>query len=79
NLQTPPGRPIVSGGDTITQNGSLYVDKIRRPFVEKLPYYVRVTKQALSLLSSLQVPPSAKLCSLDVESLYSSIPHHRKE
>ncbi|CAH2325244.1 Hypothetical predicted protein [Pelobates cultripes] len=77
NLEEPPGRPIVSGVENLTQNGSLYIDKILRPFVETLPSYIRDTKQALNRLSNLKFSPTVQLCSLDVESLYSSIPHEK--
>ncbi|CAH2306780.1 Hypothetical predicted protein, partial [Pelobates cultripes] len=75
SMTLPPGRPIVSGIENLTQNGRIYIDKILRPFVEKLPSYLQDTKQTLALLVNLEVPPSAKLCSLDIEALYSSIPH----
>ncbi|CAH2219502.1 Hypothetical predicted protein [Pelobates cultripes] len=77
NLDEPSGSPIVSGVNNLTQNGSLYIDKVLRPLVETLPSYIRDTKQALNRPSNLKFSPTAQLCNLDVESLYSSIPHDR--
>ncbi|CAH2276248.1 Hypothetical predicted protein [Pelobates cultripes] len=74
DLQNPTRRPIVSGADSLTQNGSIYTDRILRPYVESLPSFIQDSKQTLALLSDLNVPESAALCSLDVEFLYSSIP-----
>ncbi|CAH2284022.1 Hypothetical predicted protein, partial [Pelobates cultripes] len=54
SMTLPPGRPIVSGIDNLTQNCSIYIDKILRPFVEKLPSYLQDTKQTLALLANLE-------------------------
>uniref|UniRef100_A0A8C5N1S5 Reverse transcriptase domain-containing protein n=1 Tax=Leptobrachium leishanense TaxID=445787 RepID=A0A8C5N1S5_9ANUR len=75
NINEPPGRPIVSGNDCLTQNASIFLDKILRKYVVKLPSYLRDTKQALQILKGISINKDTLLCSLDVESLYSSIPH----
>lgn len=37
----PPGRPIVSGNGSLTENFSQHVDKYLRPYVVSLPSYIR--------------------------------------
>uniref|UniRef100_A0A8C5N1Y7 Reverse transcriptase domain-containing protein n=1 Tax=Leptobrachium leishanense TaxID=445787 RepID=A0A8C5N1Y7_9ANUR len=71
----PPGRPIVSGNDNLTQNMSVFVDKFLRKYVTALPSYIRDTKQVLQTLKAKKIRQGTLLCCLDVESLYSSIPH----
>uniref|UniRef100_A0A8C5M1L9 Reverse transcriptase domain-containing protein n=1 Tax=Leptobrachium leishanense TaxID=445787 RepID=A0A8C5M1L9_9ANUR len=75
NLEKPPGRPIVSGIGNLTQNCSQYIDQILQNLVKTLPSYLRDTKQLLQIMNNFTFPKEAWLCSLDVEALYSSIPH----
>uniref|UniRef100_A0A8C5W8X4 Reverse transcriptase domain-containing protein n=1 Tax=Leptobrachium leishanense TaxID=445787 RepID=A0A8C5W8X4_9ANUR len=75
NLEKPPGRPIVSGIGNLTQNCSQYIDQILQDQVKTLPSYLRDTKQLLQFMSNLKLPKETWMCSLDVEALYSSIPH----
>uniref|UniRef100_A0A8C5R1Q4 Reverse transcriptase domain-containing protein n=1 Tax=Leptobrachium leishanense TaxID=445787 RepID=A0A8C5R1Q4_9ANUR len=74
-IQPPPGRPIVSGCMNLTQNSSIYIDRILQKLVCQLPSYIRDSKQMLNFLSSCTISNDTLLCSLDVESLYSCIPH----
>ncbi|XP_075684194.1 uncharacterized protein LOC142652437 [Rhinoderma darwinii] len=69
------GRPIVSGIDSLSQNASIYIDQILRPFVVSLPSYVRDTMDVLRKLEGIRCDQDVLLASLDVEALYSSIPH----
>uniref|UniRef100_A0A8C5QJI9 Reverse transcriptase domain-containing protein n=1 Tax=Leptobrachium leishanense TaxID=445787 RepID=A0A8C5QJI9_9ANUR len=71
----PPGRRIVSDRNNLTQNSSIYIDKVLRRTVDSLPSYIRDTKQMLKILNETPIPEECMLCSIDVESLYSSIPH----
>uniref|UniRef100_A0A8C5P7I8 Reverse transcriptase domain-containing protein n=1 Tax=Leptobrachium leishanense TaxID=445787 RepID=A0A8C5P7I8_9ANUR len=75
-IQPPPGRPIVSGCNNLTQNASVYIDQILKNFVCELPSYIRDSTQMLQFLSNLTLTENVLLCSLDVESLYSCIPHN---
>uniref|UniRef100_A0A8C5N1Z7 Reverse transcriptase domain-containing protein n=1 Tax=Leptobrachium leishanense TaxID=445787 RepID=A0A8C5N1Z7_9ANUR len=75
NLEKPPGRPIVSGIGNLTQNCSQYIDQILQDLVKTLPSYLRDTKQLLQIMNNFKFPEEAWMCSLDVEALYSSIPH----
>uniref|UniRef100_A0A8C5QQL5 Reverse transcriptase domain-containing protein n=1 Tax=Leptobrachium leishanense TaxID=445787 RepID=A0A8C5QQL5_9ANUR len=74
-IQPSPGRPIVSGCMNLTQNSSIYIEKILQTLVCQLPSYVRDSKQMLNFLSNCNISNDTLLCSLDVESLYSCIPH----
>ncbi|XP_053571499.1 uncharacterized protein LOC128661246 [Bombina bombina] len=76
NMQCPPGRPIVSGIGSITEKIGEYVDKHLRPFLLTLPSYVKDTTDLLKKLDGVVVGEKTILASLDVESLYSSIPHN---
>ncbi|CAJ0964974.1 unnamed protein product [Ranitomeya imitator] len=69
------GCPIVAGLDSLSQNIGVYIDKILRPFVLSLPSYVTDIAHLLGLLEDVAVEPHITLASIDVEALYSSIPH----
>ena len=71
-----PGRPIVSAINSPTENISEYVDFFLKPLNMKPPSYVRDTKDLLMRLQTLpDLPPDFILCTVDVSSLYTSIPH----
>ncbi|CAJ0936833.1 unnamed protein product [Ranitomeya imitator] len=69
------GRPIVSGVDALSQNSSIYLDRLLRPFVTALPSYIRDTSDLLTKLEGVMVEPDTIIASIDVEALYSSIRH----
>ncbi|CAJ0915644.1 unnamed protein product [Ranitomeya imitator] len=69
------GRPIVSGVGSLSQNVGIYIDNILRPFVTSLPSYVRDTSDLLQKIDGIVVEQGTILGSIDVEALYSSIPH----
>ncbi|CAJ0944101.1 unnamed protein product [Ranitomeya imitator] len=71
------GRPIVSGIDSLTQKLGLYIDRILRPFVISLSSYIRDTTDLLLKLDQITLDEDMRLCSIDVEALYSSIPHNK--
>lgn len=76
NTKNPPGRPILSGNGAITENLSGLIDEHIRPFVLTIPSYVRDTIHLLQIIEGVQVSEQCILASIDVEALYSSIPHH---
>lgn len=69
------GRPIVSGVNNLTQNASVYIDKILRGFVTSLPSYTRDTTDLLLKHVGVSEDENVLLASIDVEALFSSIPH----
>ncbi|XP_070194281.1 uncharacterized protein [Littorina saxatilis] len=73
-----PGRPIVSACSCPTEFISEYLDFLLQPIVQSLPTYVKDTTHTLNLLEHLNSHPSFQpqlLFTLDVVSLYTSIPH----
>ncbi|CAJ0959157.1 unnamed protein product [Ranitomeya imitator] len=69
------GRPIVSGIDALSQNSSIYLDRLLRPFVTALPSYIRDTSDLLTKLEGVVVESDTIIAPIDVEALYSSIRH----
>lgn len=61
---------------SLTENASRFVDFFLTPHVRQLPY-VRDTLDLLKQIEGVAVPPDALLVTLDVEALYSSIPHEQ--
>ena len=73
-----PGRPIVSACCCPTEHLSQYLDFIFQPLVKQLPSYIKDTTHTLNLLESFNRNPTFQpklLFTLDVCSLYTSIPH----
>lgn len=75
NLLHPPGRPIVSGNGSLTEPISQFVDFHIKDLVYALPSYLRDTMDFLNKLSVCKVVCDDVLCTMDVSSLYPSIPH----
>ncbi|XP_053571215.1 uncharacterized protein LOC128661075 [Bombina bombina] len=75
NMEDPPGRPIISGIGSIAEHIGNYVDSYLKPFVSSLPTFVQDTTDLLRQLDGIEVDEETLLVSLDVEALYSSIPH----
>jgi hypothetical protein len=70
-----PGRPIVSACGCPTERISAFVDYHLRPLVAKTSSYIRDSTDFLNKLAGLDIPDDAILCTLDVSSLYTNIPH----
>lgn len=70
------GRPIVSGIGSLTQHAGTYIDQILRPFVLAILSYLINTTDLLKRLDSIILEPDMWLASIDVEALYTSIPHN---
>lgn len=75
NTHQPPGRPIVSARGSLTDNLSKFVDRLLQPLVEGLPSHIKDTIHLLQILDGLHVKGDTLLVDIDVEALYSSIPH----
>ncbi|XP_072042799.1 uncharacterized protein [Amphiura filiformis] len=71
-----PGRPIVSGNGSPTENISLYVDHFIKPLVSQTPSYIHDTPDFLRKLEATkdQIPSTAITGTCDVTSLYTNIP-----
>ena len=77
SLENPPGRPIISGNDSPTEKISQMIDIILQPFVPKIRSYVKDTTHFLQQIEEIEIEASDDiiLCTLDVTSLYTNIPH----
>ncbi|KAJ7315893.1 hypothetical protein JRQ81_002055, partial [Phrynocephalus forsythii] len=74
--QGNPGRPIVSNINTITVGVSGYLGNVLKPYATNAPSYVRDTTDFLRKLKSTQnLPDNIILATMDVEALYTNIPH----
>ena len=71
-----PGRPIVSGIGTLTENISSVVEKILKPIVQKTPSYIQDTTDFLNKIKDIgDLPEGTLIVTMDVVSLYTNIPH----
>ncbi|XP_068135476.1 uncharacterized protein [Hyperolius riggenbachi] len=71
-----PGRPIISGLGTLTEKISGWVENILKPMVRNTASYIQDTTDLLNKLTAMgPIPEGAILATMDVESLYTNIPH----
>ncbi|XP_078504074.1 uncharacterized protein LOC144762705 [Lissotriton helveticus] len=71
----PPGRPIVSGIGSLLEPLSRFCDFYLKPIVQNTPTYLKDTKSLLQLIQDFTFPENTvTLVTLDIESLYMSIP-----
>ena len=71
-----PGRPVISNCGYVTENISSFLDFHIRPLAQKVKSYIKDTNDFLCKLKGLpQLPKDALLCTIDVVSLYPSIPN----
>uniref|UniRef100_A0A8C5PB27 Reverse transcriptase domain-containing protein n=1 Tax=Leptobrachium leishanense TaxID=445787 RepID=A0A8C5PB27_9ANUR len=75
NCQHPPGRPIVSGIDSISCRVSEHIDHLLQPLVQTTPAYLKDTISVLKLLKEIKWEPNFIFATCDVNSLYTIIPH----
>lgn len=52
----PPGRPIVSGKDSVTSHIGRYIDFYLQPLVRRTPSYLKDTGETIRLLEGLDIP-----------------------
>ena len=71
-----PGRPIFSACGGLTEKISEFVDSKVRPFVTRLPSYVKDTTDFLNTIQAIHVPSNHTLMTIDVLLLYTNIPHN---
>ena len=72
----PPGRPIVSGSGVPTEKISQLVDHFIGQIVPLSQSYIRDSTHLINILNGFTVQPGMLLCTLDVTSLYTNIPHN---
>lgn len=74
-IQNPPERPIISGNGCFSEGICKVIDQHLRPHVMELASYTKDTIHLLQMLEKMEVSDLAILVTIDVESLYNSIPH----
>ena len=75
DASNPPGRPIVSGSGSPTEKISQFVDHFIGQLVPLSKSYVRDSTNLINILKDFNIHPGILLCTLDVTSLYTNIPH----
>ena len=73
----PPGRPIISGSGSITENISIFVDHFLKPLADKHESYLQDTPDFLRFIdefNSHETEIQGILFTIDVSSLYTNIP-----
>ena len=71
-----PGRPVISSVNCHTSKISEYVDYNLQPIVREIPSYVKDTSDFLRKINAIEfVSDNSYLVSLDIKSLYTSIPN----
>lgn len=76
--QNHPGRPIISGIGTNTENISAFIDEQIKSTAAGAPSYVKDSSHFLNLINDIQIDfrtNSTLLVTMDVVSLYTNIPH----
>ena len=76
NLHNPPGRPIVSHCGGPTEKISQFVDHLIGPSVPLSQSYIRESTHLINILNKFNMPPNMLLCTLNITSLYTNIPHN---
>ena len=71
----PPGRPIVSESGGPTEKISQQVDHFIGKIVPLSKSFVRDSTHLINILKDFTIQPGILLCTLDVTSLYTNIPH----
>ena len=68
-------KPIVSSCVSPTENISQFLDYWLKPLMKALPSYLKDTSQFINEIKETHVDPNTLLVTIDVKSLYTSIPH----
>ncbi|CAH2283435.1 Hypothetical predicted protein, partial [Pelobates cultripes] len=70
------GRPIITGMETLTEQISGLVENTLKPLFTNINSFIKDTTDFLNKLSQItDLPVNTILVTMDVESLYSNIPH----
>uniref|UniRef100_A0A8C5M7U7 Reverse transcriptase domain-containing protein n=1 Tax=Leptobrachium leishanense TaxID=445787 RepID=A0A8C5M7U7_9ANUR len=77
NMERPPGRPIVSGINSVSSKIAEYLDHLLQPIVKRIPSYLKDTGDIIRSLESVVWEEKFFLVTCDVRSLYTNIPHNR--
>ena len=70
-----PGRPAINSINCHTSEISRFVDHHLQPLVREIPSYIKDTNNFVNKINNFPVPPNLLLVTMDVKSLYTSIPN----
>ena len=73
-LNLPPLRPIVAQCNSMLAPSAKFIDHVLQPLSQSYSDYLHNSTSLITLLEDLHVPDEAILVTVDVESLYPSIP-----
>lgn len=71
----PPGRPIISGCDSLLDPLSKYLDYYLQPLVLLIPSYLKDTQDLIQKVEGMTLPQEALIMTMDITSLYTNIVH----
>ena len=72
-----PGRLVVNSINCHTSEISRFVDHHLQPLVREIPLYIKETNDFINKIDNFAVPPNSFLVTMDVKSLYTSIPNNK--
>ena len=72
-----PGRPVINSINCHTSEISRFVDHQLQPLVRKIPSYIKDANDFISKINNFLAPPNSLLVTMDVKSLYTSIPNNK--
>ncbi|KAM4016291.1 uncharacterized protein ACNLHF_002679 isoform 2-T3 [Anomaloglossus baeobatrachus] len=75
SIEQPPGRPIVSGNNSLCEPICRFLDHYLKISVCTLPSYIRDSTEFLNRLEDLTMEADMVMVTADVQSLYTSIAH----
>ena len=76
DMSNPPGRPVISGNETLTEPISKYVDFFIKPLLPTLPAFIQDTTDVLCKIEEDNfIGSDSLLVTMDVEALYTNIDH----
>ena len=78
NIHKPnnPGRPVINSIECHTSEISRFVDHHLQPVVKQIPSYIKDTNHFINKVNNFSVPVNSILVTMDVRSLYTSIPNN---
>ena len=71
-----PGRLVINSIVCHTSEISRFVDHHLRPLVKQIPSYIKDTNHFINKVNNFSVPVNSILVTMDVRSLYTSIPNN---
>lgn len=75
SIRPLPLRPIVSGWGSALEPLAKFIDSYLQKIIPKISTYIKGTTHFISLVENLRIPNNSVLISMDVNSLYTNIPH----